>query len=192
MAEIIPCPSCGHENSLLRAVCEQCGASLFGVAPRTHAPRGPAPELEPQPSPQDTGPRDEPPCGPGGPGPGGPKSGRSEAEPKPPVLPETGYLPVFTELALVHSTGARLSAPGDRFEVGRDGDLRPDFFLDFPAVSRRHLTLRRHGSGIWTATEHSRHGTRLNGESLPTGEARPLRDGDTLKLADQTFTVCIR
>jgi len=53
---------------------------------------------------------------------------------------------------------------------------------DDQGVSRRHARLLRDESAVYVMDLHSTNGTQVNGELLPTGVEKRLRDGDELTL----------
>ena len=71
----------------------------------------------------------------------------------------------------------RLSEP--LFHIGRSKSVC-DFVLDHSAVSRMHLIVRVDGTKTFVADNHTRNGTRVNGEPL-VGQ-RELKDGDIIEI----------
>jgi CheY-like chemotaxis protein len=69
--------------------------------------------------------------------------------------------------------------------VGRHRECDP--CLNNPLISRRHCRFFVCDNQVWVEDLGSRNGTCLNGE--PLKEARPLRDGDSLSLAQFPFQV---
>ncbi|MCL6580111.1 MAG: FHA domain-containing protein [Firmicutes bacterium] len=110
----------------------------------------------------------------------------------PPNPAPTEALGGESDFALIHiGTGARLLVK-DGAVLGREGDVRRDFFEPLRKVSRRHAIVRRTGSGRWTIADMgSRNGTYVNGERLPVDVPKPLQAGDIVKLADQSFVVSL-
>lgn len=87
-----------------------------------------------------------------------------------------GYLYSFRTLRLFELTGEEL-------RIGRlPGN---DVVLTSPRVSRRHAAIRQTGEGPEFLDVGSSNGSRLNGEELRPQDARPLRPGDRLQLADE-------
>jgi hypothetical protein len=73
---------------------------------------------------------------------------------------------------------------GQGLVVGRDDDV--NLFVDDPAVSRRHLMLRRDDDG-WTVLDlQSTNGTYVNGWRV---ERAHLRPGDELRVGDTRLRV---
>jgi hypothetical protein len=69
--------------------------------------------------------------------------------------------------------------------VGRHPDC--DHQLNCPFISRRHCGFSVRGGRVWVEDLGSRHGTRLNGQSVEG--RRPLHYGDRLDLACLAFEV---
>lgn len=67
-------------------------------------------------------------------------------------------------------------------------DLSPFNAVEL-GVSRRHARLIREGRSIYLLDMKSTNGTRLNGEQLPHGVERRLRDGDELILGRLRLSV---
>jgi pSer/pThr/pTyr-binding forkhead associated (FHA) protein len=67
-------------------------------------------------------------------------------------------------------------------------DLRP-YGASEKGVSRRHARLHRTTSIIYITDLNSRNGTFLNGERLSPHQARVLRDGDEVHLAQLVFHI---
>jgi hypothetical protein len=87
----------------------------------------------------------------------------------------------------------------ERVVIGRettDEDDAPDIGFDCPSrVSRRHATVIFEDGHFFIEDgainkegDHkpSRHGTEVNGEKLPAGEKRALKDNDMISLADRS------
>ena len=91
-------------------------------------------------------------------------------------------------LRLRDTDGERdLHLEGGEVVAGRDGDC--GLHLLDPLVSRRHGRFTP-GAGGWSYTDlHSRNGSRINGDTLPTGQPITLYDGDVLQIAGVTLTV---
>jgi hypothetical protein len=76
---------------------------------------------------------------------------------------------------------------GERFELG-DGSYglgrEPgvDILISDPSISRRHLDLVVQSTGVSVADVGSRNGTAVNGEVLPRGASREVRERDELEL----------
>jgi pSer/pThr/pTyr-binding forkhead associated (FHA) protein len=70
--------------------------------------------------------------------------------------------------------------------VGRSGkDAKPDLDLarwdTGKLISRRHAVILAAGEGFVLRAEKTTNGTFLNGEEIPPGTERPLRDGDRIQ-----------
>src|SRR5688572_9116089 len=66
--------------------------------------------------------------------------------------------------------------------------------LDDQQVTREHASITYHedvaGGGFWSIQDlHSRHGVRINGNTLQAGKPCPLRAGDILEIRPWTFRV---
>jgi pSer/pThr/pTyr-binding forkhead associated (FHA) protein len=72
--------------------------------------------------------------------------------------------------------------------VGRENC---DVLLPDPTVSRRHARLILEGGTLWVEDEGSTNGTRLGGETVPMGERRAARDGDTLRFGNVTLRLAL-
>ncbi|MBE7517557.1 MAG: FHA domain-containing protein [Chloracidobacterium sp.] len=79
--------------------------------------------------------------------------------------------------------GERTYSLDDEVTIGRTD--ASTLILADGGLSRRNTTIFRDGEDILVVDEDSLNGTFLNGERL-TGRARPLRDGDELKIGSDT------
>lgn len=68
----------------------------------------------------------------------------------------------------------------ERIIIGRSGSA--DVQLPHAAVSSSHATIQAQGSGYELVDEGSTNGTRINGERIPAGRAKPLRSGDEIEI----------
>jgi pSer/pThr/pTyr-binding forkhead associated (FHA) protein len=73
---------------------------------------------------------------------------------------------------------------GDRPELNLGRQAGADIELPFNTVSARHARVRQEGSGWSVADVGSANGTFLDGQRLRVEEPRPLRPGQTVRLAD--------
>ncbi|WP_193771162.1 ATPase, T2SS/T4P/T4SS family [Candidatus Magnetaquicoccus inordinatus] len=76
--------------------------------------------------------------------------------------------------------------------IGRLGTEQPgkaELRLDDPFVSRKHCRLDWREGVWWVEDLDSRNGTQVNGEMVM--EAKPLNDGDMLRVGDTIFTVLL-
>src|SRR4051794_18734735 len=81
-----------------------------------------------------------------------------------------------------------LKLDGDAISIGRDKTCT--VVLTEPSVSRNHARITRDGSLYFIEDVGSAFGTRVNGQALPKGEKRLLRNGDIIAVGtfDVTFT----
>jgi CheY-like chemotaxis protein len=73
------------------------------------------------------------------------------------------------------------------FTIGRQRDC--DFRLDNPFVSRHHCVLFLQDGQVWVQDMASYNGTFINDE--PVKNPRPLRDGETLRVAYVPFRIAL-
>jgi cell division protein FtsW len=86
---------------------------------------------------------------------------------------------------LVPEKGERIPLQHWECIVGRAASA--DVTLQSGSVSRVHASLMRGGDGSWTVSDvRSKCGTSVNG--TPAGWDTPLKDGDRVAFADETFT----
>src|SRR4051794_6449826 len=71
----------------------------------------------------------------------------------------------------------------DRTSFGRGSEADHRFPDD--GLSRLHATVYRDGDRVWVVDENSTNGTFVNGQSV-SGSGTPLRDGDTIKIGNNT------
>lgn len=92
--------------------------------------------------------------------------------------------------------GELLPLPAGRAVLGRAWrDQRPDIPFANPYVSRRHARIDSgsHTLGFQiTDLPESRHGTKVNGETLAKGVPRVLEDGDRIELAKAEVVLVFR
>lgn len=150
------CPACGSVNRASSFICSICGTDISDVI---------AQEAEKRTCPN---------CG-------APLSPEDIVCPACQLPPGSREVP--STLVLTTEDGLRLViGTGQPVVLGRDGDVHPEFFTQFPTVSRKHLTIR-FVDDHWECEDHSLNGTYLNGKLLPKNTPFTLRSGDTLQLA---------
>uniref|UniRef100_A0AAU2VDZ0 FHA domain-containing protein n=1 Tax=Streptomyces sp. NBC_00003 TaxID=2903608 RepID=A0AAU2VDZ0_9ACTN len=91
-----------------------------------------------------------------------------------------------TMLRLSFATGEIVVRPGQQIVLGRDPRHAATAarLARFDNVSRTHATVGLTSDGAaWLRDEHSANGTWADGESVPAGQTRPLRDGSVIRLA---------
>jgi pSer/pThr/pTyr-binding forkhead associated (FHA) protein len=71
----------------------------------------------------------------------------------------------------------------DRTSFGRGSEADHRFPDD--GLSRLHATVYRDGDRVWVVDENSTNGTFVNGQPV-SGSGTPLRDGDTIKIGNNT------
>src|SRR4051812_25958472 len=83
--------------------------------------------------------------------------------------------------------GTEVTLEDDLITLGRDHECQ--VVLAQKAVSRSHSRISRDGTLYFIEDLGSAYGTRVNGEELPKGEKRLLRNGDVIAIAqfDVTF-----
>ena len=86
--------------------------------------------------------------------------------------------------------GKRHAVPPGGATIGRSREC--EIVLGDSSISRKHAELRPSPQGQWTIADlGSTNGIRVNGASVPAGQAQPLAAGDhvTLGTVDATFEV---
>lgn len=152
------CPACGNVNRATSFICGFCGTDISDVI---------AQKAEERKCPN---------CG-------TPLALEDIVCPTCQRTPETQEKQTFFPLILTTENGFRIVIDQDKPVIlGREGDVHPEFFLQFPTVSRKHLTLR-FVQDHWEGEDHSLNGTYLNGRLMPRNTPFVLREGDTLQLA---------
>lgn len=90
------------------------------------------------------------------------------------------------DVVLIYPTpegSQEIAVDGEKISFGRGGDA--DFRFDDNGLSRLNSTVYREGDHVWIVDENSTNGTFVNGQ--PVGASgTPLRDGDTIKIGNQT------
>src|SRR5438874_1876899 len=83
--------------------------------------------------------------------------------------------------------GAEVILDSELITLGRDKSC--EVVLAQQAVSRAHARISRDGSLFFIEDLGSAYGTQINGQMLPKGEKRLLRNGDVIAIAqfDVTF-----
>ena len=90
------------------------------------------------------------------------------------------------DITLTYSTpegSQTIDLDRDRTTLGRGSDA--DYRFDDNSLSRLHATIYRDGDRVWVVDENSTNGTFVNGEPV-TGSGIPLRDGDAVKIGNNT------
>lgn len=83
--------------------------------------------------------------------------------------------------------GERISLLRSLFVIGSDG-LRVDYCIrDNKSISRVHAQIRQLNGAYTLENLHATNGTCLNGVKLQDSEAKPLRPGDCIRLANEEF-----
>ncbi len=77
----------------------------------------------------------------------------------------------------------------ERIIVGRAGSA--DVQLPHSAVSSSHATIQAQGMGYVLLDDGSTNGTRINGERVPPGRAKPLRTGDEIDIGGFRLVVTV-
>ncbi len=93
--------------------------------------------------------------------------------------------PLPTAQLTVEPGGQPFLLRNERTVIGRVSTC--DVVLQDHLVSRQHAEILRESFGYVVRDIGSSNGTFVNGQRLSTGEARPLRDGDTLRLGACTL-----
>ncbi len=82
----------------------------------------------------------------------------------------------------------RVTVNESPFIIGRDKSC--SFHLDYPQVSRHHLTITyQPEEKLCYVTDNSSNGTFLNSRRMAKGEKLPLHQGDALQIAGIIFSV---
>jgi pSer/pThr/pTyr-binding forkhead associated (FHA) protein len=89
-------------------------------------------------------------------------------------------------MAALHDGRGHVHELGDDTSIGRAPEN--DLVLPEGLLSREHATIYRRGSRWYIEDRGSRNGTSVNGDRLPFGRPRPLRDRDRLLLGTLAFT----
>src|SRR4051794_17886104 len=92
--------------------------------------------------------------------------------------------------AILVTEGKRHALPSNGATVGRSREC--EIVMSDTSISRKHAELRPSPQGQWTIADlGSTNGIRVNGTSVPAGQAQPLAAGDhiTLGTVDATFEV---
>jgi hypothetical protein len=92
--------------------------------------------------------------------------------------------------AVLIAEGKRHAVPPGGAVVGRSREC--DIVIGDSDISRKHAELRPGPQGVWTIADlGSTNGIRVNGTSVPSGQAQPLSSGDhvTLGTVDARFEV---
>ena len=194
---MITCPQCGNQNVVGAAFCDECGASLAGVAPAV-APSAPAPAPAPP-----AGGVICPVCGASNP-PGAAfcdECGASLVAAPPPVTPSVTPAvqppPVTPPPAaiqprlVIQTSGAELRIPVGPSEVivGREDPVSgvfPDINLeshggDEGGVSRRHAKITIQGNQCFIEDLNSTNYTFVNKQKLNPGVRQLLNEGDEVR-----------
>ncbi len=77
----------------------------------------------------------------------------------------------------------------ERVIIGRTGSA--DVQLPHAAVSTQHATIQAQGTGYVLVDEGSTNGTRINGERIPQGRAKPLRTGDEIDIGGFRLVISV-
>lgn len=77
----------------------------------------------------------------------------------------------------------------ERVIIGRTGSA--DVQLPHAAVSTQHATIQAEGTGYVLVDEGSTNGTRINGERIPPGRAKPLRTGDEVDVGGFRLVISV-
>jgi ribosomal protein S27AE len=88
------------------------------------------------------------------------------------------------ELVLITESGDTIKiSPNRRVTLGREGDIRPEIFMPYLTVSRRHLIVE-YKDGNWYITDISKtNSTYLNGNPIEKNKPYPIKKGDIIGLS---------
>lgn len=96
---------------------------------------------------------------------------------------------VQAKLFLVRNkTQEKIPILGERFVIGKS-TKGTDYQLDNVSVSREHAVIQKQGNSYQLMDCSSTNGTYLNGKRLEAGQPHILNMGDTIRLADEEFTI---
>lgn len=107
------------------------------------------------------------------------------------TMPLFAFEPPKPEIYLIrNSDGERIDLKGSLFTIGSNA-ARADYCITSDKrVSRRHATVYLNEKSFYIK-DNSKNGTFVNGEKLENEESVHIKDGDTITLADEEFTVHI-
>lgn len=89
-------------------------------------------------------------------------------------------------------TGEKKQINSVEFTVGKD-ETRVNYFINNnEAISRCHMKIIKRGINYFVMDLGSTNHTYLNGELLPENQEQPIKNGDSIKLADEEFILEIR
>lgn len=89
-------------------------------------------------------------------------------------------------------TGEKKQINSVEFTVGKD-ETRVNYFINNnEAISRCHMKIMKRGINYFVMDLGSTNHTYLNGELLPENQEQPIKNGDSIKLADEEFILEIR
>jgi ribosomal protein S27AE len=151
--DIKKCPNCGYSNDKDAVVCEKCGNPLDNVKPKRFI---------------DVHKKEE------------------KINDKKENISNTLQITLREgeELVLITESGDTIKIPPNyRVTLGREGDIRPEIFMPYLTVSRRHLIVE-YKDGNWYITDISKTNfTYLNGNPIEKNKAYPIKKGDIISLS---------
>ncbi|NJN18507.1 MAG: FHA domain-containing protein [Oscillochloris sp.] len=197
------CPQCGTTVIPGEAFCDNCGAALLGMPgtiPPTAAPNLPYSGVPPQPVYPPPQPVGQPPVQPPAAAPQ-PIVTPPIVTPPAPVVPVPPPTPVRSGLApatLITPTGAQIALPAAAEALLGRADPVSNFFPDLDltthgaldnGVGRRHVRIFMQRGQVMVEDLDSTNGSFVNGARLAPRQARPLQNGDELRLGTLNLRV---
>ncbi len=88
-------------------------------------------------------------------------------------------------------TGQTMMITKDRYLIGSAADV-VDFWINGnPAIGGIHAIICHRGNQFFLSDNNSQNGTFLDGKAVPAGAQEPLKDQDTIRLANEEFVFCL-
>lgn len=107
------------------------------------------------------------------------------------TMPLFAFEPPKPKCHLIRSSDdERLDFIGTMFTIGSSESKADYVVTSNKRVSRNHATIYLNDDSFFIK-DNSKNGTFVNGEKLEPDQSVALKDGDTIKLADEAFTVLI-
>ncbi len=107
------------------------------------------------------------------------------------TMPLFAFEPPKPEIYIIrNSDGERIDLKGSLFTIGSNSAKADYCITSNKKVSRNHATVYLNEESFYIK-DNSKNGTFVNGEKLGSEESVHIKDGDTVALADEEFTVHI-
>ncbi len=204
-AGTVKCPACGRENAATSRFCLGCGHPLSDgpakapapvhAAPAPVAPAAPTPAPQsapaaPAPKPAAPAPQPQPAAPAPAPAAPAPFSAPEPGEASAPTGSDAGTTLLVPTVALLRSNGKRYTISNVPATLGK-GSAADVLIEGNEAISRVHARILYAGDQFVVEDMGSSNKTYINGDVLAPHDPVALRDGDTLRLANEEFTVWI-